>query len=204
MQKKYYLTDVAEETVVSVSCGVGNNMVEFEGTVTKVYDGFICLDIPKVDGKVLSFNGVKTSILANVGEENLLKFPECNIVYLKGYYVAKCFKEGSKVNRRKSFRVGVSVLGSMHRLGVDPVNVYVRDISATGFSITTDKALNVGDEICVRYSDLGYKLILNGKIVRMVEENGKFIYGLQQTKETAGLSTYIASKQRDILRKQRG
>lgn len=204
MQKKIFLTDLIEGSTVTVSSGNNGQTVEFTGTVTKVYDSFICLDIPKVDGKVLSFKGVKTNVMAAVEESTLYQFTDCMIVYLKGAYVVKCTKEGRKVNRRKSFRVGVSIIGSMYRLGVDPVNVYVRDISETGFSITTDKELAVNDEICVRYDDLGYKIVLNGKIVRTVEQDGKNVYGLQQTKENAGLNTYIANKQREILRKQRG
>ena len=159
MQKKIFLTDLIEGSTVTVSSGNNGQTVEFTGTVTKVYDSFICLDIPKVDGKVLSFKGVKTNVMAAVEESTLYQFTDCMIVYLKGAYVVKCTKEGRKVNRRKSFRVGVSIIGSMYRLGVDPVNVYVRDISETGFSITTDKELAVNDEICVRYDDLGYKKI---------------------------------------------
>ena len=204
MQKKIYLTDLTEGSSVTVSSRTNGNTVEFNGTVVKVYDSFICLDIPKVDGKILSFKGVNTDVLAAVEEGALYKFSDCSIAYLKGYYVVKCTREGRKINRRKSFRVGVSIIGSMYRLGVDPVNVYVRDISETGFSITTDKELEINEEICVRYDDLGYKIVLNGKIVRMVEQDWKNVYGLQQTKENAGLNTYIANKQRDILRKQRG
>ena len=76
MQKKIYLTDLTEGSSVTVSSRTNGNTVEFNGTVVKVYDSFICLDIPKVDGKILSFKGVNTDVLAAVEEGALYKFSD--------------------------------------------------------------------------------------------------------------------------------
>ena len=204
MQEKIYIMDLQVGTEVTIACRLHDKTAEFKSTIVKVTETFICLDIPKVEGKTLSFEGVSTSILATAEDGILYKFPECVIGYYKGVYVAKCFKPGTKVNRRGSFRVGVSVVASLIRNSSEPVNVYVRDVSATGYSITTDKDMAVGEEICIRFDDMGMRLQLVGRIVRMEELEDKKIYGIQMIKPPAMLENYINAKQRDILRKKRG
>ena len=205
MDDKFYLREIPEGQAVTIACKLPrqDNEIEFRATVTQTTPQYIMLDIPKVEDKHLSFKGVTTSILTEK-DGGAYEFTPCNIVYYKGVYVAQCNNEGRKINRRKNFRVGISIMGSMIRGGDSPVNVYVRDVSASGFSITTERDLNIGEEITVRYSDMGIKLSLTGTIVRMVknEEEGKNVYGLKLLKESEGIAQYVQQKQRDILRKR--
>jgi len=205
MDEKFYLRDIEEGQEITIACKLPSqeNEIEFKATVTQTASQYIMLDIPKVEGKRLSFKGVQTSILTEK-DGGAYVFTPCNIVYYKDVYVAQCAKEARKINRRKSFRVGISIMGSMIRGGDSPVNVYVRDVSASGFSITTERQLSIGEEITVRYSDMGIKLSLTGNIVRMVEnqEEGKNVYGCKLLRESEGIAQYVQQKQRDILRKR--
>lgn len=203
MSDKTYLTDLQLDAEVTISCRLNDKTADFKAKVSKISDTFICLDVPRVDGKALTFDGVSTSIIGVASNGILYKYPECMIGLYKGVYVAKSLKPGKKINRRGSFRIGISVLASMIRNGAEPANVYVRDVSATGYSITTDKSLNVGEEICVRFDDLGMSLTLVGRIVRMEEQEDKKIYGIQLVRQPANLESYINNKQREILRKKR-
>ena len=205
MSDKFYLTDIEVGQEITIACKLPHqeNEIEFKATVTQTSAQYILLDVPRVDDKRLSFKGVSTSILTEK-DGGAYEFSPCNIVFYKGAYVAQCGKEGRKINRRKNFRVGISIMGSMIRGGDSPVNVYVRDVSASGFSITTERQLSLGEEITVRYSDMGIKLSLTGNIVRMVEnqEEGKNVYGCKLLRESEGISQYVQQKQRDILRKR--
>ncbi len=203
-QDKVYITDLQVDSEVTLACRVNDRTAEFKCTVSKVSETFICLDVPLVEGKALSFDGVATSIIGSVNEI-LYKFPECVVARFKGMYIAKGFKPGSKINRRGSFRVGVSVLASLVRNSDETVNVYVRDVSASGYSITTEKDLAIGEQICIRFDDMGMRLQLIGTVVRMEEvDETKKIYGVQMIKPPAIMENYINAKQRDILRKKRG
>ncbi len=204
MDGKVYLRDAQEEQEITIVCKLPmqENEIEFKATVSKITPQYVILDIPRVDDKRLSFKGVTTSILME-RDGGVYEFSPCSIVFYKGVYVAQCAAQGRKINRRKNFRVGISIMGSLIRGGDSPVNVYVRDVSASGFSITTERVLNVGEEITVRYSDMGMKLSLTGKIVRAVEEeDGKNIYGAKMERESPGIAQYVQQKQRDILRKR--
>lgn len=204
MDNKFYLRDIEVGQEITIVCKIAqqDNEIEFKATVTQTNEQYIVLDVPRVDDKRLSFKGVSTSILTEK-DGGAYEFAPCNIVFYKGVYVAQCVKEARKINRRKNFRVGISIMGSMIRGTDSPVNVYVRDVSASGFSITTERNLNIGEEITVRYSDMGIKLSLTGNIVRMVtEEEGKNIYGCKLLRESEGIAQYVQQKQRDILRKR--
>lgn len=205
MDEKFYLSDIAEGQEITISCKLPmqDNEIEFKAMVKQTTAQYILLDVPKVDDKRLSFKGVTTSILTE-RDGGAYEFTPCNIVFYKGAYVAQCGREGRKINRRKNFRVGISIMGSMIRGGDSPVNVYVRDVSASGFSITTERQLSLGEEITVRYSDMGIKLSLSGTIVRMVEnpEEGKNVYGCRLLRESEGIAQYVQQKQREILRKR--
>lgn len=204
MQEKMYLTNLQENSEATISCKVDDRTAEFHCNVVKICEEFICLEIPDIEGKRLSFDGVSTSILGTAEDGLFYRFQECNIFFYKGIYVAKCTRNGVKVNRRGSFRIGISVIASMLR-GGDAVNVYVRDISASGFAITTDKELAVGEEIGVRFDDLGCRLALFGKVVRKeeTEQEDRKVYGLQMTRKCPALESYINMKQRSILKKKR-
>ncbi|MBE5882637.1 MAG: PilZ domain-containing protein [Lachnospiraceae bacterium] len=204
MDDKFFLRDIPVGQAITLACKIARqeNEIEFRATVTQANPQYIVLDIPKVEDKHLSFKGVTTSILTE-RDGGAYEFTPCNVVYYKGTYIAQCVNEGRKINRRKNFRVGISIIGSMIRGGDSPVNVYVRDVSASGFSITTERELNIGEEITVRYTDMGIKLSLTGNIVRMVtEEEGKNIYGCKLLRESEGIAQYVQQKQRDILRKR--
>ena len=204
MDNKFYLTEIAEGLEITLACKVPHqeNEIEFKATVLKTSEQYVILDIPKVDDKHLSFKGVTTSILTEK-DGGAYEFAPCNIVFYKGAYVAQCGKEARKINRRKNFRVGISIMGSLLRGTDSPINVYVRDVSASGFSVTTERILNIGDEVTVKYTDMGIKISLTGNIVRMVtEEEGKNIYGCKLLRESEGIAQYVQQKQREILRKR--
>lgn len=203
MDDKFYLKDIAEGQEVTLSCKLPaqDNEIEFKATVMQTSMQYIMLDIPRVDDKRLSFKGVMTSLITE-RDGGAYVFSPCNIVFYQGNYIAQCIKEGRKINRRKSFRVGVSIMGSLIRGGDSPVNVYVRDVSASGFSITTERILEIGEEITVRYTDMGIKLSLTGNVVRTVTEEGKNVYGCKLLRESEGIAQYVQQKQRDILRKR--
>ena len=185
MDDKFYLKDIAEGQEVTLSCKLPaqDNEIEFKATVMQTSMQYIMLDIPRVDDKRLSFKGVMTSLITE-RDGGAYVFSPCNIVFYQGNYIAQCIKEGRKINRRKNFRVGVSIMGSLIRGGDSPVNVYVRDVSASGFSITTERILEIGEEITVRYTDMGIKLSLTGNVVRTVTEEGKNVYGCKLLRES--------------------
>lgn len=61
------------------------------------------------------------------------------IVNYKTDYIMQVFSEGTRKNRRDCFRVGVSVLAQLRMMGRGAMQVMIRDISMSGFSISDRK-----------------------------------------------------------------
>ena len=113
-------------------------------------------------------------------------------------YILQVFSDGMKYNRRDSFRVGVSVLAEF-RKGGRTQQVLIRDISVSGFAISDRKnelGLSKGDEVFVKFEDIGHYLDLAGRVVRIEEREDMIIYGLEICNLCKDLSSYVSIKQR--------
>lgn len=205
MSENAYLTDLEEGKTVTINCTIPSSSkeVEFKATIAQKSVGCVLLEIDEMKDKKLTFQGVNVRIIVEE-DDAVFQYDACNVVYYKGLYAAQCKRPRRKINRRKNFRVGVSIVGTMLRGSDPPMNVYVRDVSASGFSITTDKELRIGEEITVRYNDLGLQLTLPGRIVRIadIENDARKIYGLTLVRESSAIENYVQQKQREVIRKR--
>lgn len=118
----------------------------------------------------------------------------------KNQYVLQVVSDGARYNRRNSFRVPISKTARciMEKGGGD--QVLVKDISLSGFSITDRKKklkLTMGDRLSISFEDLEYKIELDGRLVRIEEneENGYIIYGFVICNVCNDLSAYVNTKQ---------
>lgn len=121
------------------------------------------------------------------------------VAFVKTDYAIQVFSEGTKHNRRGSFRVGISTVAKVNTLGRGPRQVMVRDLSLTGFSISDRKkelALDIGSELSVSFEDLGHVLNLTGRVVRIEEQEDVNIYGFEICNLCKDLSSYLSVKQR--------
>lgn len=121
------------------------------------------------------------------------------IVHYQSEYILKTLSDGVKNNRRSSFRVGVGRTARMNVSGRGSLEVLVRDVSISGFSITDRKKelnLNSGDSVSVHFEDIGHILDLAGRVVRTEEHEDMIIYGFEITNLCKDLSSYVTMKQR--------
>ncbi|MBQ7065230.1 MAG: PilZ domain-containing protein [Lachnospiraceae bacterium] len=121
------------------------------------------------------------------------------IIYYQSEYILKTLSDGVKNNRRNSFRVGVGRNARMTIPGHGTLEVLVRDVSISGFSITDRrKELNLhsGDMVSIHFEDIGHILDLSGKVVRIEEHEEMIVYGFQITNLCKDLASYVTIKQR--------
>ena len=121
------------------------------------------------------------------------------IANYKNDYVMQVTSDGTKYNRRDSFRVGVSVMAHLRVGGRNVQQVLIRDISMTGFSISDRKkelGFKKGDDIFVYFEDIGHILDLAGRVVRVEEREDMIIYGLEIRNLCKDLQSYVSLKQR--------
>ena len=149
----------------------------------------------------LSFDNVRTDMeYCPEGEVPLIWYSVKVVNYKDEDYAVQVFSEGTKHNRRGSFRVGVSSPARVKNATPGtPREVMIRDVSLTGFSISDRKgelSLKSGDTISVFWEDFGHILDLTGHVVRTEEQEGVKIYGLEICNVCKDLPSYINKKQR--------
>lgn len=107
--------------------------------------------------------------------------------------------EGVRNNRRSSYRISVGKKAWFSMAGRESQYVMIKDISITGFSISDrNKELKLmkGNTLSVSFEDLGYRLDLVGRVVRIENRDDMIVYGMTIINICNDLSTYINIKQR--------
>lgn len=175
--------------------------MEMGATIVRhLKDNIALISLDNTTGQILKFDNISISVVYTNAEGIPYIWMNSTIVYYQGQYLLQVrVNGGHRHNRRNSFRVGVSHYAKMRTAGHGEIEVVVRDVSLTGFSITDRKKelnLTSGTHAVLRYEDIGHQLELEGNVVRIVEEDDYIIYGFVITKSCRDLSSYVNIKQK--------
>lgn len=150
--------------------------------------------------KPVSFENVSTDLEYSREGDLPILWRNVKVFRFRSDYVVQIFAEGTKHNRRNTFRVGVSLTAKVTVASSKvPPFVTVRDISLTGFSISDRKheiSLQEGDMITIFWEDIGHTLNLTGKLIRIEQKERVTIYGFETYNLCKDLASYINTKQR--------
>ena len=193
-------TEVGEDSPIVLSIRSNDKHMEL-GAVVKKHLGknLTLISLNYGGGKRLVFDNVQIDVLYCASDSIPILWHNAKVINHKDNYLLQITAEGTKSNRRNSFRVSVATLGWMSQVGKPPKQVMIKDVSMTGFAITDRKKelkLQKGDRIVVSFDDLIFSLKLDGKLVRIEEHDDYMIYGFVILNVCNDLSTYINQKQR--------
>lgn len=199
MKKEFSEIEVGSRLLLNLSSG--NKSMEMGATILRhLKDNIALISLDTGSGQILKFDNININIVYTNAEGIPYIWLNSTIVYYQGQYLLQVKADGGRRhNRRSSFRVGVSHYAKLRRPGHGEVEVIVRDISLTGFSITDRKKdlnMPMGTHALLRYEDIGHELELEGNVVRIEEEDDFIIYGFVLTKSSRDLSSYVNVKQR--------
>lgn len=199
MRQEFNEIEVGSRILLNLSSG--NKSMEMGATIARhLKDNIALITLDNSSGQVLKFDNVVINVIYTNAEGIPYIWMNSTIVYYQGQYLLQVKAEGGRRhNRRSSFRVGVSHYAKLRVTGHGEVEVVVRDVSLTGFSITDRKkelGLSQGTHALLRYEDIGHELELEGNVVRIEETEEYVIYGFVITKSCRDLSSYVNLKQR--------
>lgn len=155
---------------------------------------------------VLDYEGPERLIFENV-QINMEYIQDDGSPYLwvnvhihnhKGAYVLQTVSDGARFNRRNSFRVGISKMARCTMPNSDMAQVMVKDLSLSGFSIIDRQNkvhLSQGQVVSIYFEDLEFKIDLDGRLVRTLQEEDYTIYGFVICNICRDLSEYVNTKQ---------
>ena len=153
--------------------------------------------------KRLTFNNVQINVLHCPEDSIPILWHNAKVINHKDSYILQVTTEGTKSNRRNSFRVSVATLGWLNIAGQKPRQVTVKDVSMTGFAITDRKKelnLSMGTRLSLSFDDITFQLNLDGKVVRIEEHENYVVYGMVILNVCNDLPIYISAKQRKSRR----
>jgi len=136
---------------------------------------------------------------------------QVSTVKVKGepYYRISTQSEAVKDNRRGAYREFIGQDMRINRLDHDfeALSVELKDISATGFGFLTNKEIEIGENIALKFQYYELNELLHGKVVRVQESGRDIIYGCSITDEGKDLGRIMAqiqrNKQNDKMNKRR-
>ena len=197
-------TEVGEDSPIVLSIRLNDKHMEL-GAVVKKHLGknLTLITLNYGGGKRLVFDNVQIDVLYCASDSIPILWHNAKVINHKDNYLLQITADGTRSNRRNSFRVSVATLGWMNQMGKPPKQVMIKDVSMTGFAITDRKKelkLERGDRIVVSFDDLIFSLKLDGKLVRIEEHDDYVIYGFVILNICNDLSSYINQKQRKSRR----
>lgn len=198
---KQEFSEIEVNSRILLTLSNGNKSMEMGATIVRhLKDNIALISLDNTTGQILKFDNISISVVYTNAEGIPYIWMNSTIVYYQGQYLLQVRANGGhRHNRRNSFRVGVSHYAKMRTAGHGEIEVVVRDVSLTGFSITDRKKelnLTSGTHAVLRYEDIGHQLEIEGNVVRIVEEDDYIIYGFVITKSCRDLSSYVNIKQR--------
>ncbi len=193
------LTELEERSLITIVASSEMGELKLQAYLKRVLkDDVAVIDVVFQEGRRLNFENVQLSIEYAPTDGVPFIWRGARIVFVKNQYVLQVSGEGVRFNRRSCFRVGVGCYARMAMVGRQGTDVMIRDVSLSGFSIADrDKSLDLelGNDLTVVFSDLGYNLKLVGRVVRIEEMENMIIYGMETRNLCKDLSPYITIKQ---------
>ena len=193
-------TEVGEDSPIVLSIRLNDKHMEL-GAVVKKHLGknLTLITLNYGGGKRLVFDNVQIDVLYCASDSIPILWHNAKVINHKDNYLLQITADGTRSNRRNSFRVSVATLGWMNQVGKPPKQVMIKDVSMTGFAITDRRKelkLDRGDRISISFDDLIFSLKLDGKLVRIEEHDDYAVYGFVILNVCNDLSSYINQKQR--------
>ena len=217
------IEELTPELPVAFLVNINGNLLSFDSQIDEVYPKkhLVLAKAVYFNGKIVSFRGknIIVDLLATFDNEKPQLFKNITVTTMKKPDNSLCynlttFAESKPYNRRENFRCYVG-LPSVIQFGPNksPYDTILRDVSATGFSVTCDDYMEISPNQVVHVLLHDYIEELNehfsfhlyGLIVRSQElENGNIIYGCRLNNRVIGLDNYIMKKERIRLKNCNG
>ena len=191
-----------------------NQKMNYEITIAERFDSSVLVEgIRNEEGKLLDFSSPNLFIdliLVVEGDKPLIwKHVKVRCVTFKKkvYHQILSDRDCMALNRREAARVyagagGTAQIGE-HKAGLE---IIVKDVSYTGFSIVAEKDIEdvIDKNVRLVFDDEHLHLDLRGFVVRKEELlNGKFLYGCQLDCSNMLYQKYVSILQRREAAKER-
>ena len=155
----------------------------------------ISLDTPTT--QILKFDHMELELVYVAEDGTPFIWKKVKVVYFKNNYVLQVKGDGTKYNRRVTYRVSISQTAELRKVDDSIHSVLVKDVSLTGFSVMDKKNvldLSMDDGVTITFQDINHTIDLYGTVIRIEQKEDSVIYGFTIRRSCRDLPSYITTK----------
>ena len=196
----YKFQEIPVNSSIVLNIHVGEKHMELGAVIEKhLAQNLTLVTLDYASNRRLNFENVSVDVQHQASDGVPILWHSVRVLFYKNQYLLQVNTPGARSNRRNSFRVSVGVMCWLNRVGKQPLQTIIKDVSMTGFAITDRKQelhLVSGDRATITFEDITFKIHLEGKVVRIEKHDDYIVYGFTIQNICNDLSTYISTKQR--------
>lgn len=195
---KYSFSDIREGSPIILVLHNGSVHMKMHGNIINlIRDDIAIITLDTSVSQVLKFDNIDLDMIFVSDEGRPYIWKKVKIVYFKNNYVLQVKGDGSRYNRRITYRVTTSRSAQLYTADDSEYRVIVKDVSLSGFSVADKKNelhLSLEDGVTIHFEDLNHVIDLYGTVIRIEERDNYVVYGFMIRRSCRDLPSYITTK----------
>lgn len=194
---KYSFSNITEGSPIILMLHNGSVHMKMNASIINlIREDIAIISLETSMTQVLKFDHLEIEVVYVAHDGIPYMWKKAKIVHFKNNYVLQVKGEGSRYNRRCSYRVNIS-RSAIIRTDDGEYRVIVKDVSLTGFSIADKKnelTLSIQSGATLYFEDINHIIDLYGEVMRIEERDDYKIYGFSIRRSCRDLPSYITTK----------
>ena len=195
---KFCFSNIRDGSPMIIVMHNGSVYSKMHGNIINlIRDDIAIISLETPTSQILKFDHMELDFIYVAEDGTPFIWKKAKVVYFKDNYVLQVKGDGTKYNRRVSYRVNISKCANLRRFDNAIQSVTVRDISLTGFSIIDKKDilnLSIDEGVSIEFEDMNYSIDLYGTVIRIERREDSVIYGFTIRRSCRDLPTYLTHK----------
>lgn len=195
---KYSFSNIKDGSPIIIMIHNGSVHSKLEGNIINlIRDDIATISLDTPTSHILKFDHMDLEFIY-ISEDGIpYIWKKAKIVHFKNNYVLQIKGDGTKYNRRMTYRVSITQSAQLRTSDNAIYNVIVKDVSLTGFSVLDKKDelhLAMKDGVTIFFEDIDHTIDLYGTVIRLEERDDSIIYGFTIRRSCLDLPSYITTK----------
>ena len=195
---KYSFSDIQDGSSIILILHNGNVHMKMDANIINlIREDIALITLETSVNHILKFDHLDVEMMYVTDDGTPYLWKKAKIVYFKNNYVLQIKGDGSRYNRRCTYRVNISRAATLRTMDDSEYRVTVKDVSLNGFSIADKKnelSLSMDDGVTITFEDINHNIDLYGELRRIEEKDGYTVYGFSIRRSCRDLPSYITTK----------
>lgn len=195
---KYSFSDIKDGSPIIIVMHNDSVHTKMLGNIINlIRDDIATISLDTPTSQILKFDHMDLELVYVSEDGTPYIWKKVKIVYFKNNYVLQIKGDGSKYNRRMTYRVNISQNAELRMVDDTSHRVHIKDISLTGFSVLDKRKelrLSIEDGVTIYFEDINHTIELYGIVIRIEEKDDSIIYGFTIRRSCRDLPSYITTK----------